>query len=184
MWLGSNVERQNNITVALHDSAVGALWVPCNFIDRLKPCLPGQEWQRRLSHLFSPVRSVSRRNPSERNTQDYCSLCRCLLPAWQVVSMDFIYGLPSSRRYNHIIIMIFLLVVDKFSKYAHFLPLAHPYPFTGTKLCMSSSYHPQLDVHVERVKQCLETYLRCLVHSSPQQCLETYLRQAGFSRRR
>jgi hypothetical protein len=43
VWLGSNVERQNNITVALHDSAVGALWVPCNFIDRLKPCLPGQE---------------------------------------------------------------------------------------------------------------------------------------------
>lgn len=42
--------------------------------------------------------------------------------AWQVVTMDFIEGLPKSHSYNCI-----LVVVDKFSKYAHFLPLAHPY---------------------------------------------------------
>lgn len=42
--------------------------------------------------------------------------------AWQVVSLDFIEGLPQSQQYNCI-----LIVVDKFSKYAHFIPLSHPF---------------------------------------------------------
>lgn len=47
--------------------------------------------------------------------------------AWQIVSMDFIEGLPSSNSYNCI-----LVVVDKFSKYSHFIKLAHP--FTALKV--------------------------------------------------
>ena len=122
--------------------------------------------------------------------------------AWQVITMDFIEGLPSSHSYNCI-----MVIVDKFSKYAHFVPLSHPFTaynvalafmehvfklhglpesiisdrdkvFTstlwkelfrlaGTKLQMSSAYHPQTDGQTERVNQCLEGYLRCFVHSCP-----------------
>jgi len=42
--------------------------------------------------------------------------------SWQVISMDFIDGLPTSGQANCI-----MVVVDKFSKYAHFIPLRHPY---------------------------------------------------------
>jgi hypothetical protein len=42
--------------------------------------------------------------------------------AWQVVCMDFIEGLPKSQRYDSI-----MVVVDRFTKYAHFVPLSHPF---------------------------------------------------------
>jgi hypothetical protein len=42
--------------------------------------------------------------------------------AWQIVSLDFIEGLPKSNKFDTI-----LVVIDKFTKYAHFIPLSHPY---------------------------------------------------------
>lgn len=46
---------------------------------------------------------------------------------WLTISLDFIKGLPRSTNYNCI-----LVVIDKFSKYGHFLPLLHP--FTAPKV--------------------------------------------------
>jgi hypothetical protein len=119
-----------------------------------------------------------------------------------VVSLDFIEGLPQSSNRN-----IILVVIDKFSKYAHFIPMAHPFTvlqvaqlcfnqayrlhglpqaiisdrdrvfmsslwqelfkLSDTRLIMSSSYHPQMNRQIERLNQCLETYLCCDVHASP-----------------
>lgn len=41
---------------------------------------------------------------------------------WKNVSMDFITGLPKSMHRDTIIV-----VVERLSKYAHFIPLTHPY---------------------------------------------------------
>ncbi|KAG8485931.1 hypothetical protein CXB51_019282 [Gossypium anomalum] len=42
--------------------------------------------------------------------------------AWEAISIDFIEGLPVTRNKNTI-----LVVVDRLTKYRHFLPLSHPF---------------------------------------------------------
>lgn len=55
---------------------------------------------------------------------------------WDVVSMDFIEGLPQSGSSNAI-----LVVVDKYSKYAHFVPRRHPFQAARVaKLFMDNIY--------------------------------------------
>src|SRR6185312_16669617 len=41
---------------------------------------------------------------------------------WRDISLDFVEGLPKVDGYS-----VILMVVDRFTKYAHFMALKHPY---------------------------------------------------------
>jgi hypothetical protein len=116
--------------------------------------------------------------------------------------MDFVEGLPKSKGKN-----VILVVVDRLTKYAHFISLSHPYTvqtiadifmaniiklhgppasitsdrdviFTSKlwkdifsafniQLNYSTTHHSETDGQTERVSQCLEQYLRCMVFQQP-----------------
>ncbi|KAA0062227.1 Transposon Ty3-I Gag-Pol polyprotein [Cucumis melo var. makuwa] len=87
-------------------------------------------------------------------------------------------GLPKSAGFEAIFV-----VVDRMSKYAHFMALKHPYTAKSvaelfvkeivrlhdTKLHRSSTYHPQTDGQTEVVNRGLEAYLRCFCGERPKE---------------
>ena len=58
--------------------------------------------------------------------------------------MDFIDGLPQSGSVNCI-----LVIVDKLTKFAHFLPLAHPYTASKVALLYMNKVYDSMDSQVQ-----------------------------------
>ena len=125
---------------------------------------------------------------------------------WSDIAMDFVEALPRVRGKS-----VILTVVDRFSKYAHFIPLVHPYSaetvaqsffseivrlhgipqsivsdrdpvftsnfwgelmrLSGTKLQMTTAFHPQSDGQSESANKVIIMYLRCLTGDRPRDWL-------------
>ncbi|KAA3465173.1 reverse transcriptase [Gossypium australe] len=70
-----------------------------------------------------------------------------------------------------------MVVVDRLTKYGHFLALSHPFSFLtiaqkqdlhlGAQLRHSTTYHPQTNSLTEVVNKCLEGYMRCMSSERP-----------------
>jgi hypothetical protein len=130
VWVGQNSAVQTKIIHALHASALGGhSGIPVT-LRRLKQLF---DWQGTMATVHKFVQSCLVCQQSKPDRAKYPGLLQPLpVPdaAWQVVSLDFIEGMPRSGRYNSI-----LVVVDKFSRYAHFIPLSHP--FTAETVAMA-----------------------------------------------
>ncbi|KAG8480922.1 hypothetical protein CXB51_025722 [Gossypium anomalum] len=103
------------------------------FLRRLGKVVVGNDIQLR-KHIFDLFHASALGALHKTETSASPGLLQ-LLPipdhAWAVVSMDFIKGLPSSQGKSTI-----LVVVDRLTKYGHFLALAHPF----TALTVASEY--------------------------------------------
>jgi hypothetical protein len=91
------------------------------------------------SDILSWVQSCFVCQQAKPNRSKYPGLLQPLpVPdaAWDIVSMDFVEGLPKSGSVNAI-----LVVVDKFTKFSHFVPLHHPFTAASVaKLFMDHIY--------------------------------------------
>jgi hypothetical protein len=122
IWIGPDKELQHTIISAFHDSPVGG---HSGFPVTYRKLLSLFKWPGMKSAVkeFVAHCHICQQAKPERSLP--AGLLQPLpIPSgpWDMATMDFIDGLPPSRQYNCI-----LVVVDKLSKYAHFIPLRHPY---------------------------------------------------------
>lgn len=122
IWVGNNTLAQQHILQALHASALGGHSSIQGTYHRVKALFA---WPKLKQVVTTFVQEC---NVCQQAKVDNTRLPGLLQPlpipdtAWSIVSLDFIEGLPKSRKIDTI-----LVVIDKFTKYAHFLALAHPY---------------------------------------------------------
>jgi len=129
-----DMKLQNLIISALHDSPVGGHSGAFVTYQKVKQLFVWTRMKMMIKEFVAACQ-VCQQAKSER--VKYPGLLQPLpVPkfAWQVITMDFIEGLQVSHSYNCI-----MVIVDKFSKYAHFLPLSHP--FTAYKVAMLFMEH-------------------------------------------
>ena len=122
IWVGNNKVAQQHIMQALHSSGIGGHSGIHVTYSRIKQLFA---WPKMKQDIQDYVKSFS---ICQQAKVEHVRLPGLLDPLpvpsqpWTVVSLDFIEGITQSNRYNTI-----LVVVDKFTKYGHFIPLAHPY---------------------------------------------------------
>ena len=122
IWVGGNELAQQHILQALHASGIGGHSGIQGTYHRVKAIFA---WPKLKNTVIQFVQGCQ---VCQQAKTEHVKLPGLLQPlsvpeqAWHTVSLDFIEGLPKSNRCD-----VILVVVDKFTKYAHFLPLAHPY---------------------------------------------------------
>ena len=125
VWIGENSALQTRLITALHSSAIGGRSGTNATYYRLKNLF---SWKGMKQDVDNFVKQCSICQQAKHvNSLSAGLLATLPIPAgaWQQISMDFIEGLPTSNSYN-----VILVVVDCFTKFAHFIPLKHP--FTAT----------------------------------------------------
>lgn len=127
IWIGNDVNLQNKIFSAFHDSPLGGHFgFPVTY-HRIHSLF---RWTWMKKFLKDKVQSCLVCQQAKPERVKYPSLLsRLSVPhkAWETVTMDFITGLPPSCQFDCIFV-----VIDKFTKYGHFMPLQHP--FTAHKV--------------------------------------------------
>jgi hypothetical protein len=122
VWVGSNSALKTKLISAFHSSAVGGH----SGADATYQCVKRLfAWPGLKAQITDFVRQCDICQHSKHSTASPAGLLQPLpVPTgpWKDITMDFIEGLPLSDGYN-----LILVVVDRFTKFAHFIPLRHPF---------------------------------------------------------
>jgi hypothetical protein len=122
IWIGSNTALQTKLISALHHGAVGDHSGIAATYQRVKKLFA---WTGQKAAVEEFVRQCEvcqhAKHENIKSAGKLQPLPVPLLP-WQDISMDFIEGLPKSEGFE-----VIMVVVDRLTKFAHFVPLKHPF---------------------------------------------------------
>jgi hypothetical protein len=126
IWVANNSAIQTKLIVAFHSSVIGGHSGVKGTHQRISQLF---FWKGQKLDIENYIQQCLICQRAKHTQQHPAGLLQPLsIPdgAWQDVSMDFVEGLPSSDHYNAIVV-----VVDRLTKYAHFVPIKHPYTAQG-----------------------------------------------------
>jgi hypothetical protein len=118
IWIGHNSALTTKLISSYHASAMGGHSGAQATYHRLKRMF---EWKGMKGEVEDFIKQCSVCQQAKHERQHSVGPLQPLpIPAgaWQDITMDFIEGLPHSDGSNAI-----LVVVDRFTKYAHFIPI-------------------------------------------------------------
>jgi hypothetical protein len=121
-WIGANAALKTRLISAFHASAVGGHSGIQATFQRVKKLFA---WQGQKQDVVSFVQQCA---ICQQAKHEHCKPPGLLNPLpvpagpWTDITMDFVEALPKSNGFTMI-----LVVVDRFTKYSHFLPLKHPF---------------------------------------------------------
>lgn len=122
IWIAQNLALQTKLIAAFHASAiVGHSGVTATY-HRLKRHF---HWKGMKKDVENYIQQCFVCQQAKHTHIHLAGLLQPLLipeEVWQDLSMDFIEGLPKSEGY-----FVILVVVDRLSKFTHFLLVKHPY---------------------------------------------------------
>jgi len=122
IWIAQNLALQTKLIATFHSSAIRGHSGVLATYNRLTRHF---YWKGMKKDVDSYVQQCSVCQQAKHNHSHPAGLLQPLpIPdgVWQDLSMDFIEGLPKSEGYS-----VILVVVDRLTKFAHFLPVKHSY---------------------------------------------------------
>lgn len=122
VWIANNSALQTRLVAALHSSVIGGHSGSKATYHRVKQLF---QWKGMKQDVDTFIKQCQVCQQAKHENIHPGGLLQPLpIPegAWQDLSMDFVEGLPVSDSSNAI-----LVVVDRLTKYSHFIPLKHPF---------------------------------------------------------
>jgi hypothetical protein len=121
-FLGSGSNMKTKVLALVHDSPLGG---HSGYLKTLHRDKRDWYWQGMKIDVKAYIKSCDTCQRIKHKTSNLASFLQPLsiLPRpWHSISMDFVEGLPKSNKLN-----VILVIMDRLTKYVHFIALAHPY---------------------------------------------------------
>jgi len=113
---------QTKLIAAFHSSAIGGHSGVQATYQRIKKLFAWQGLKLAVTDFVHQCNVCQHAKHSNQHSQRLLQPLPVPAGAWQDVTLDFIEGLPNSEGANTI-----MVVVDRFTKYTHFMPLKHTF---------------------------------------------------------
>uniref|UniRef100_A0A453QLK2 Integrase catalytic domain-containing protein n=1 Tax=Aegilops tauschii subsp. strangulata TaxID=200361 RepID=A0A453QLK2_AEGTS len=122
VWIGNNPVVQQQVLAELHSGAIGGHSGVQATYSRLKQHFAWPQMKQTVKAYVAACAICKQAKPEHVKYPGLLQPLPVPKQAWEMVTLDFVEGLPTSKGFNSI-----LVVVDKLTRYAHFIPLRHPF---------------------------------------------------------